>query len=71
MPTPKLTADAMFTAAAHLKQSERGVQALDGLKTLFRSASGLDSGNVDALMTLIHGAYGDFAGSARDAVTSR
>jgi len=41
----KLTADDMYTAATTLKKSERGRQAMGGLKALFDSASGLDSTN--------------------------
>lgn len=68
---PSLTADDMYFAAAHLKKSERGYQALHGLKAFFDLATGLDSENENAVMILITGAFGKFAGSARDAVTAK
>lgn len=63
-----LSSESMFTAAQHLGRTERGRQALTGLKEFFERGFSLDADNAQACVTLIHGFLGEWTGSAREAV---
>lgn len=63
-----LTPESMHAAAQHLSRTERGRQALKGLKDFFERGSSLDTDNIHACLTLMHGFFGSWTGSAREAV---
>ena len=63
-PSPK----ALFTAAEHLTQTDKGRQALKGLEVFFDNATGLDASNALACLTLLDGFFGAWTGSAIEAV---
>jgi hypothetical protein len=65
---PPLTADAMYSAAAHLTQTVKGREALKGLELFFDHGTSLDAGNARACLTLLEGFFGAWRGSALDAV---
>jgi len=65
---PSLTADAMYAAAEHLTQSDKGREALKGLEFFFDHGTSLDAGNARACVTLLEGFFGAWTGSAIDSV---
>lgn len=67
MPKPILTSDALYEAAGELANSETGRNALRGLAQIFAGSS-LDLVNQRAVLTLLEGKFGAFAGTATDAV---
>jgi hypothetical protein len=65
---PPLTADAMYAAADHLTQTDKGRKALLGLQAFFDQGTSLDAGNARACLTLLEGFFGAWTGCALDAV---
>jgi ribosomal protein L37AE/L43A len=64
-----LTIDDMYDAAAQLRKSSKGTHALRALlRWLDADGLSLDQMNRLAVFTLLEGAWGPFAGSARDAM---
>jgi hypothetical protein len=69
MSTPSsLTADALYAAAEHLTQTDKGREALKGLELFFDHGMSLDAENARACLTLLEGFFGAWTGSALDAV---
>jgi hypothetical protein len=63
------TAEDMTAAAEHLVKSTKGRHALQALlRWLNDDGLGLDLTNQEAVLTLLDGAWGPFAGTARDAM---
>lgn len=60
--------DVLVAAAERLSQSEKGREALIGLKEFFERGVSLDAENIRACVTLIGGFFGGKTGSALDAV---
>jgi hypothetical protein len=69
MTTETLTIDDMTEAAQHLAKTQRGRNAMKVLlKWLDDDGLGLSDDNQIAVLQLLEGAWGPFAGSARDAM---
>ena len=66
-PTP-LPPNSLFVAAERLTQTDKGRKALKGLELFFDHATGLDSSNALACLTLVDGFFGAWTGSAIEAV---
>ena len=66
-----MTPEDMTETAQQLAQSERGLNALRGLsRWLNGGALSLDGDNQQAALALLNGAWGPFAGTAREAMTA-
>jgi hypothetical protein len=62
-----MTKEQLDKAGSQLAESEKGRQAMkDLLAFLDNGAVGLDEQNQAAIMALLDGAWGEYAGTARD-----
>jgi hypothetical protein len=69
MSSPKSNSlKALYAAADHLTQTDKGRKALKGLEVFFDQATGLDASNALACLTLVDGFFGAWTGSAIEAV---
>lgn len=67
-PRKPISPKSLYTAADYLTQTDKGRQALKGLEAFFDQATGLDASNALACLTLLDGFFGEWTGSAIEAV---
>jgi hypothetical protein len=67
-----MTIEQLDKAGSKLAESDRGLQAMrDLLAFLENGAVGLDDDNQAALMAILNGAWGEYAGTALDVLRDK
>lgn len=68
-PPKPVSPKSLYTAAEHLTHTDKGREALKGLEVFFDHATDLDASNALACLTLLDGFFGEWTGSAIEAVS--